>query len=241
MKRSILALTATLLILGPPAARGHELWFEAGGQGLILMRGHETANTDHGQPAVPCPREQIQRAMVLRPDGTRTVFEVGTPLPDFWPVDCAAVLLTVSSGIWTKTPAGTVNRARNETRSPLTSWLSREGIKHIGSWMPALSSPQGDDLEVTPLRNPLDLRRGAKLEVLVTNARQPAADVVVTYAGKARGKTGPDGRIKIRLKNAGRQQIAATLVDEEPTEQYDRIIATATLEFQLEQDHANDR
>jgi nickel transport protein len=234
VKQHLIPIILGLLILSPVSADGHELWFEAGADGLVLMRGHELGHLDHGQPATPCAPGELQRATIVHPDGTRLDFDPATAFPESWPETAAALSIAVSSGIWTKTPTGTVNRARTETRSPLSSWLSLEGIKYIGSWRPELAHPLDDGLEISPQANPLEMKKGHKLEILVTIDRQPVPGVVVTYAGKPRGVTGPGGTINIRLKEKGPQTIAATLVRSEPTEKYDQIIATATLVFHLE-------
>ena len=82
--------------------------------------------------------------------------------------------------------------------------------------------------------NPLEIRKSQKLKVLVTARNEPVAGIVVTYDGKPRGVTGPGGTINIRLKENGPQNISATMIRDEPTEEFDRIITTATLEFHLE-------
>ena len=151
-----------------------------------------------------------------------------------WPSSSAALAITVSSGCWTKTPNGTVNLPRNNAETPLSSWLSLEGIKFIGAWLPGLVQPLGEDLEITPLGNPLILKKGQKLEILVTLGKQPVEGAVVTYAGKPRGATGRDGKINIRLKTTGRQGIAATYRIDQTTPEFDKVIHTATLDFHLE-------
>ena len=238
MRHLFILILLGLPLIGPGPASGHELWFEPDGGGLVLFRGHgHEADADsprHGEADAPCPPGQFLHATVIDSDGGRRVISPGEIFPAVWPADARAVAVTVSSGCWTKTPAGTVNLPRNRVESPLTSWRSFESVKLIRSWDPALALPLGGDLEISPQDDPLRKKIGSKLKVLVTRLGEPAAGAVVTYDGKPRGVTGPDGMINIRLKKSGRQVIGATLTIPLPDEEVDEIVSTAFLEFRLE-------
>mgnify|MGYP001814810636 CR=1 FL=1 len=74
---------------------------------------------------------------------------------------------------------------------------------------------------------------GKKLRLLVAYRKQPAEGVVVTYDGKPRGQTGPDGRINIRVRHAGFQVIQASLSRPDPSGMADEIIRTTNLNLEL--------
>ncbi|MBU8869615.1 MAG: DUF4198 domain-containing protein [Gemmatimonadales bacterium] len=249
MRHRIFSLLAGLMLVLPAFATGHELWFESADEGLVLWRGHghEAAGHDsaqhgsskgdspeHGDTNAPCPVEEFLQATVLESGGSLRIISPGEIFPSIWPSDAQALAVTVSSGIWTKTPLGTINKPRNRVESPLTSWRSIEGLKLIRSWDPALALPMGNYLEITPLDNLLNMKIGAKLKVLVSRHGEPVVGAVVTYDGNPRGMTGPDGRINIRLKSNGRQTIGASLTIPLPDEEIDEIISTARMEFFLE-------
>ncbi len=230
--RLFLFLMGLLLIL-PSAAAGHELWFKSTDDGWILFRGHALDHAHPGTADTPCPIEQFLQTTVIKPSGELQLVTSGKDFPASWPADTRVIAVTTSSGCWTKTPRGTVNRPRNQVDSPLTSWRSFESIKLIQSWDPALASPLGSSLEISPQEDPLK-KRGSKLRVMVTQHGKPVEGAVVTYNGKPRGVTGSEGMINIRLKSSDRNSIRATVTIPMQDEEVDEIISTACLEFFLE-------
>jgi hypothetical protein len=62
--------------------------------------------------------------------------------------DCALLLVATSSGYWSETADGTVNKPRTEAAGALYSW-SQESIKLVERWLPAAAAPFGLGLELT--------------------------------------------------------------------------------------------
>jgi nickel transport protein len=147
--------------------------------------------------------------------------------------ECAVAHVSISSGYWTKTPYGTQNLPKNQARMPLRSWLSHDSVKRIDHWAGPLARPLAGGLELTPLEDPLSLRKGEKLRLQVTFDGTPVEDAVVAYDGKPRGRPGADGRINIRVRHGGFQVIQATLTRSIASEKADEVIYSTHLNFEL--------
>jgi nickel transport protein len=147
--------------------------------------------------------------------------------------ECAAAIVAISSGYWTKTPYGTQNVPKNEARMPIKSWLSYDSVKRIDHWTEALGRPLAEGLELTPLEDPLSLRKGKKVHLLVTFDGKPVQDAVVAYDGKPRGQPGQDGTINIRVRHGGFQVIQATLTRPIASEKADEVIHSTNLNFEI--------
>jgi nickel transport protein len=116
---------------------------------------------------------------------------------------------------------------------PVESWLSHDSVKRIDHWTESLARPLAGGLELTPLEDPLRLRKGKKLRLRVSFDGEPVGDAVVAYDGKPRGQPGPDGRINIRLRHGGFQVIQATLTRALSSEKADEVIHSSHLNFEL--------
>jgi nickel transport protein len=149
--------------------------------------------------------------------------------------DCAALLVSVSSGYWSKTPWETRNLPKDQVSGALKSWLSEESVKRIARWSPGADRPLGKGLEITPATDPLVLKPGDKLVVLVTEDGKPKAGLPVAYGGDTRGATGEDGRIAIRIRQGGVQLISTSLETPLADGKADQRIRSAALQFDLPQ------
>jgi nickel transport protein len=116
---------------------------------------------------------------------------------------------------------------------PVSSWLSYESVKRIDRWADALSLPLTEDLEITPLKNPIKLKKGKKVQLLVTFKGEPIEEVVVSYFDRPRGTSNSDGKINIRLKNSGLQLISASYKQKTESEKADEIVYTTFLNFEV--------
>lgn len=234
------------LLLVAATAHAHELFLAPRDGELVLLRGHLAAGHEHGHGLAhehghgpeACPADILTGAAWIDARGEQQ-FEAA-PGRNGWPADTQALLVRLSTGYWTKTPQGTVNLPPDGTDRPLTSWLSHESLKWLACGSTAWSAPLGPDegpgvLELVPLENPFELDEGDKLTVRLVSGRRPIAGAVVTYGGKARGKTDADGRINIRLKEAGTQLLAASWIRPDPDGRCERIVTTCALQFELEE------
>jgi nickel transport protein len=227
--RFLLALLAIALAGG---ASAHDLWLEKENGGLALHYGHK--HSDHGgETFVEYPVEWVREALCFDATGSRIPFQSEKTHPYRMRGECAAAHVAISSGYWTKTPYGTQNLPKDQARMPIESWLSHDSVKRFGEWAEALAKPLAAGLELTPLEDPLLLRKGEKLRLRVTFDGNPVQDAVVSYDGKPRGQPGADGEINIRVRHGGFQVIQATSSRPLDSEKADKVIHSANLNFEL--------
>jgi nickel transport protein len=116
---------------------------------------------------------------------------------------------------------------------PIESWLSHDSVKRIDRWTDALAKPLAKGLELTPIEDPLRLRKGEKLRLRVSFDGKPTQDAIVAYDGRPRGQPGPDGEINIRLRHGGFQVIQATLTRPISSGKADEVIHSTNLNFEI--------
>jgi nickel transport protein len=214
------------------SAHAHDLWLEKEGGSFGLYYGHKHSR-HQGASFVEYPAEWVGEVLCIDSAGASIPFRSEQAYPFRMHGECAVAHVSISSGYWTKTPYGTRNVPKNEARVPLESWLSHESVKRIDHWTDGLARPLAKGLELTPLEDPLSLRKGEKLRLRVTYDGTPLQDAVVSYDGKPRGRPGPDGEINIRLRHGGFQVIQATLTRSIASDKADEAIHSTNLNFEL--------
>ncbi len=224
------ALSLPLLATAPAAA--HDLWLEKEDASLILLQGHKYS-AHAGAETLPYEPSFVKTALCVDNTGTARPLPPNRAAPYKVSTDCAALLVTVSSGYWTKTPWETKNVAKTGVAGALKSWLSEESVKRLDKWTPAGAQAVGDGLEIVPLTNPLLLKTDDKLTVRVTENRKPKAGLPVAYGGDLRGATGDDGTIAIRIRHGGVQLITTSVEAPLTGGKADLRIQAATLQFDL--------
>lgn len=215
--RGLAILFLLSLLILPGLAAAHGLFWQAADGGYVLMEGHPPGHGHGGEAAVPLPPSRALAVLVgVCAGGIGASAEVWTEaaVPDSGQVfapDGAAVFAEVDWGWWTTTADGTVNRHPDQVPGALKAWRSRETVKHVARLCWSAPAKTGRGLELCPAEDPARLRPGDKLTVVVTLDGQPVADAVVAYAGRARGTTGPDGTVRLKLREPGLQMIRASL------------------------------
>lgn len=226
--------TLFLLLLSPAVpALAHDLWLERESGGITLLQGHR--HSSHGgAETIPYDASFVREALCLEANGRAKSLVPAKATP--WrttATDCAAIRIAASSGYWTKTPWETKNVPKTGVAGAIRSWLSEESVKRIDRWVPGADRPLSEGTEITPTVDPLTLKPGDKLIVLVTENRQPKAGVPVAYGGDTRGATGADGRIALRLRQAGMQLISASIETPLTDGKADVAIRSAILQFEI--------
>jgi len=211
----------------------HDLWLEREAAGITLYQGHKHS-AHGGAETIPYDASFVKEAVGLDVSGRTKPLPVPKQAP--WrtaTTDFSAIRVAASSGYWTKTPWETKNVPKTGIAGAVRSWLSEESVKRIDRWTSGADRPLSDGLEITPTVDPLALKPGDKLIVLVTDKGQPRTGVPVAYGDDVRGTTGEDGQIAIRLRHGGTQLIAAS-VETPPTDgKADVAIRSAILQFEL--------
>ena len=232
--RLLVALAFLLSLMAVPArpASAHTLFFRHDAGAWRLVQGHP------GTPEASPLREPVAiRLWIVTPD-TLVPFPSlppnGTSVPDAaLPPSAVGLLAAVDWGVWTKTPEGTRHAPPDSVDDPLESWRSRETLLQL--FHPAAVPPlPGRHLEIRPLSPPDRWRRGRKLRVRLTRDGRPLPGVTVAYDHRARGTTGRDGTINVRLRHAGWQAIAGSLRLPPPAGSPVATVLAATLVFPLE-------
>lgn len=222
-----------LLLLGCATfAWGHDLWLEPDGDAYLLLQGHRHSGHAGAETEV-YDAQAVTRALCIDSAGGRRELVPGQVSPVRLPGPCAVLWVRYVTGYWTKTAWATKNVPRTGLSGVLRSWHAQESIKRIGQWSAAAGKPLGVGLELVPLSNPLKLKPGDKLRVLVTDDGQPLAGVPVAYGDDMRGVSGADGEISIRLRRAGLQLISATVETPLNDGKADVSLRSASLQFEF--------
>lgn len=230
MHRPLPPLTLLLACLLSFPALAHDLWLEAEKGALVLYQGHRHS-AHAGSDQEPYDPAIFQGARC----GSTLVQPLSRSYPLRFAGDCPRLQLSLSSGYWTKTPWETRNTPKTGVSGVLKSWRSEERLTRLGRWDNQLAQPLGEGLEVLPASDPFSLKPGEKLLVRVFDGGKPAADVAVAYGDSTRGSTGPDGSINLRLRHWGVQLISASRETPLDDGKADRLVRSATLQFELPQ------
>jgi nickel transport protein len=233
MSRHLAALVLASLVSGPAAVSAHDLWIEPEAGGYQLLYGHHPQVSHEGARQISYAADVVKSVVCLDAVGGRRPARPAGSSPVRVEGDCAVLYVLTSSGYWTKTTAGTRNLRKTEAASPLNAWQSFESVKHVAAWGAGAANSLGTPLEIVPAENPLALTDGDKLTVRVLADGKPVAGAVVTYDGKARGETGSDGAVNVRVKHGGLQLIQAAVRTPHTGPEADEVVHTTALTFAL--------
>jgi hypothetical protein len=228
----VLGLASVAALCAAGAAHAHDYFFERSGDELVLRQGHESS-AHAGEATVPYDASIVQDARCLGAGGRFRTLPRPTGSPARFAGDCAVLFVATSSGYWSETATGTVNKPKSEAAGALYSWYSEESIKLIDRWLPAAAVPFGVGLELTTSDDPLRLERGDKIAVRVTWNGEARAGVTVAYDGEPRGVTDAAGAINIRLRHGGRQLISAGFDEPMTSDEADSAVHATALQFRI--------
>lgn len=221
----------TLLLPGAPSI-AHDLWLEKDGKRISLYQGHRHS-AHAGAEIIAYGTGFVTSARCFDEHGNTRPLTVATQAPWSTANECAALHLVMSSGYWSKTPWETKNVPKNEAPGAIRSWRSKDSLKRLERWNPAFGQPLGTGVEVLPTVDPLALKPDDKLVVRVLRDGRPVAGAPVAYHGDPRGETDADGRIAIRLRQAGIQLISSSVELPLQDGKADVEILAATLQFEI--------
>lgn len=223
-----------MLLFAVLPAQAHDLWLEKSGRHFTLYQGHRHS-AHAGAETLDYGKTFVTSATCLDARGGRRPLAVAGTSPWTASGNCAALLLEISSGYWSKTPWETKNAPKTEVPGAIRSWRAQESLKRLEGWTTPLAQPLGEGLEIVPAANPFVLRPGDKLVVRVFLDGKPQVNVPVAYHGETRGETDPDGRSAIRLRHGGVQLISASIERPLRNGKADTEVLAATLQFDLPQ------
>jgi len=232
--RSTNIIIFLFLILGAAAAPSlaHDPWLEEENGDYVLYQGHRHSN-HAGDDRVAYAPGIVKAIACADAEGARRSIDPPTTYPTRIAGPCAALHVLASTGYWTRTIQGLRNQPRGELTGVIRSWESREGIKRLKSWSPALSAPLSDALEITPLADPAALGPDSPLRLLITLARQPQEGVAVTLDGEFQGASDARGQASVHLKRGGLHFIGARFEEPRADGLADATVHAATLMLEL--------
>lgn len=223
-----------LFLLGFVAstAWSHDLWLEKEGNSYVLYQGHRHS-AHGGADVVPYEPSTARGFTCIDSNGAAKELGAAKAYPAKVTGDCATLHATFSTGYWTKTAWETRNVPKTGISGVIKSWYSEESLKFVERWTHSSANPVGAGLEITPTANPLQLKAGDKLVVLITDGGKPVAGVPVAYAGDTRGASGADGKVAIRLRQGGLQLLGASLESPLTDGKADVAIRTSSIQFEI--------
>lgn len=194
-----------LLVLLHASGYAHDLWLEDHAAGQSVLNYGHSAVGHGGESVIPYAPASVLSAQCLDHQGRLSAIQLLLHYPVSLTNQCDVVLVNFSTGFWSKTPQGTVNKAQNEVGASYDSWLSQESLKRLLVWQTAMSAPLSQELELVTHENPLVLGVGDKVRLTVYDHGKPVSNLVVAYFGVPRGVTDEQGQINIRIQQAGLQ------------------------------------
>ncbi|WP_200763024.1 DUF4198 domain-containing protein [Nitrosophilus alvini] len=218
----------TVLFLLPFMLFGHDIWIEKNEQGYQLNYGHLHPSSEHaGKKTIEYNPENIKE-IVCEKEGKIEKIENTRSYPLVIKDKCDALFIYMDNGYFTKTPYGTKNLPKNEVKMALKSWRSFESVKRIEK---NSKKSIGKGLEILLLN---DVKKvGDKARLLILFDGRPVEGAVVAYDDKPRGQSGVDGRVNIRVKRSGLQNIKATLRKKCDDNRCDEVVYTTTLNIEV--------
>lgn len=223
---------AALFAFLPAGALAHDLWLEKKENTYTLWQGHRHS-AHAGAETVPYGEDFVLAASCRDAEGRAVPLRVLRRTPWQARGECISLKVETSSGYWSKTPWETRNAPKTETPGAIKSWRTLESIVWLERFVPRLTIPLGQGLELVPSSDPFAVKPGEKLRLRVFKDGQPLSGVAVAYRGKPRGTTDASGEIAIRLREPGLQLIAASSETPLADGKADLLVETAILQFEL--------
>ena len=220
-----------LLLLFPLSLLSHDLWIEKHDDSFVLQYGHLCLTQEHqGSKIIPYEPKNIQE-IICKQDTNISSLKIKRVYPLTIDKKCTSLYIQLDNGYFTKTPYGTKNLPKKSVKMPLKSWRSYESVKRIEKGGDTLIS---NSLEILLLNNPKEVGDKARLQLFYQH--KPIKGIAVAYNGKVRGISDKNGKINIRIKHKGIQNIQATL--KEPSahkDLCDETLFTTTLNFEIQE------
>ncbi len=219
----------SLIFFFPLILFGHDIWIEKKGQEYRLEYGHLYLTPEHGgKKSIEYDPEKIEEIVCKSGEEVKEI-EAPRTYPVVIDSRCDEIFVFMDNGYFTKTPYGTKNLPKNEVRMALESWKSIESVKRIEK---NSKEPIGKGLEIVLLN---DVKKvGDKARLLLLFDGRPVEGAVVAYGDNPRGMSGSDGRVNIKIRREGLQNIKATMRKGCDDDRCDEIVYTTTLNIEVD-------
>jgi len=217
------------LLFLPLCVIAHDIWIEKQDRISVLRYGHLHPSQEHkGNKIIPYAPKKIKEIICRHGTESETL-----NIPRVYPVrirkHCDALYITLDNGYFTKTPYGTKNLPKNRLKMSLKSWRSIESVRRVDSSSDTLLS---SGLELVLLKRPSKAGEKATLQIFYN--KKPLSGILVAYDGSVRGLSNKEGKINIRIRHSGLQNIQATYKQKAANRKLaDETVRTATLNFEI--------
>ena len=223
MKKVILIIIVSVRLFA------HDMWIDRENGLYTLHYGHLHLTKEHqGKKSIPYDPKKIKKVLCLKNQKVEElVFAIKYPLEI--KQSCDQLFVLMQNGYYTKTPYGTKNLPKKDVKLSLKSWKSIESIKRLDTLDNHLL---GDGLEFVLLNHPS--QEGDKIRLQLFYRKKPLKGALVAYDGKVRGMSDDAGKINLRIKHGGLQNIQATMKQPcDDKDLCDEKIYTTTLNFEV--------
>jgi len=188
----------------------HDIWVEKKDGKLVVLYGHADKKIE------PIELAKIKEAKGFDKNGKDVrvkIVQNKDSLSVASAKDLAAFTLFFDGGFVVKTTDGYKHVSKREVKEYIESmhWIKYD--KTIFGWNKKFSKPLGMRLEIVPIKNPFDIKKGQALPVKVLFEGKPLEGAKIKV--KANGKesateliTNKEGMADIVIENAGIQKIA---------------------------------
>jgi nickel transport protein len=235
MRKTLLVLVLSLAL--PAMLCANELWVQQNGNELQVVCVPSVCGKD--VVPIPCDTTDIKEFKVF--DAIGKVRKSETAFKDKATVQIGnekVTLVTVlqEEGFRSITADGEKPLSKREAKDAIETRYYLNFSKTLLSWSKAFTKPLGKGLEIVPLKNPLTLKTGDKLPIVVYYDGKPHADIWVddrTNDG-IREKTDSKGRLNVIIGKKGLQVVTAYLDTpyKDPAEA-DKMTFTSNLTYQV--------
>jgi uncharacterized GH25 family protein len=218
------------LMAAPVLAAAHDLWVEPTPEGFRARYGHPGVEV----LAIDAAKVKAIRCVDLS-GAQKDVLSSArfAPKEVRFAESCAAVSVFHDGGYWSLTPDGEVNLPKNEARSVVKSWASRQFAKWVDARSPRAGVVLGDELELVPVTNLAKAHEGDKVTLRVLSAGRPVPNAVVAIDHRPIGDTDSKGEVRLRLRAAGIESISTSIRRPHARPEADAEVLEASLTFEV--------
>jgi uncharacterized GH25 family protein len=227
----ILPLTLFFLLLQAPITHAHDQWIQQNGNELTVVTGH------WGGGATPCNPYKIKEFKAFDASGIINNADArfkGKATIFLHQQGAIAATAYQEEGFHSTTPEGDKPVSKRMAGDSIETMYYQHYIKTLLGWDKSLAEPLGSKFEIVPLQNPLAMKTGNHLPILVYYDGKPSPDTAVDDGATAGAlnRTDNRGRTSITVSTSGRQVITAFRKEpyHDPADA-DHLIITANLSY----------
>ncbi|MEN3363310.1 MAG: hypothetical protein V7606_584 [Burkholderiales bacterium] len=198
-------MIAAIAALSVPA-HAHDAWTEARGEGYAVVFGHDGKLEKYAPSKVKAIAAVDAKGAALNVK-QQTVAEVVTFTVAGKPV---LATLRYDNGFWSKTTDGSKNLPKNEVPGAISGSHAVKFGKTLYTWAPAVTKPQGQQLEIVPLSATAPAA-GKTMPVQVMWQGKPLAGAKVVRADTDQAPVATDAQGKAAVAvGTGRQMLTVS-------------------------------